>query len=451
MGLPAYDYYDDKGFENYNVLEKKTLNFLDALANSNKYYTVEIHESNGKYRIFTEYGRINHTPRRQVRYPENLLQAQKEFESIVRSKIRKGYKEVALIQSNTGSEKGRKIIAQSELPDKPANPSRKKKSSLHPVIVKFVEQIFDEANMKLTHLVHGSRSTNRSSPLGILSLTQINKGREVLERISGIIGTRSEVGVEEVIDLCNEYFSLIPRAFGKNICVSQIVLNTQDKINEELEILKFFEDSLKIGDISSDDVDKKYESLKSDIELLDPASSEYEDIVHYVVSTESVYHSVHLDVKNIFAVRQKNAPAFDDHYGNIKSLFHGSRSANLPGILSSHLKLPTRLPAGVTITGAMFGPGIYFADQSTKSSQYSCSRFGGTANKYPTAFMFLCDVALGRMKEEYYSRYYTQPPEGYDSVKGVAGRSLLHNEYIIYRENQQRITHIIEFSVRDKK
>lgn len=214
MGLPAYDYYDDKGFENYNVLEKKTLNFLDALANSNKYYTVEIHESNGKYRIFTEYGRINHTPRRQVRYPENLLQAQKEFESIVRSKIRKGYKEVALIQSNTGSEKGRKIIAQSELPDKPANPSRKKKSSLHPVIVKFVEQIFDEANMKLTHLVHGSRSTNRSSPLGILSLTQINKGREVLERISGIIGTRSEVGVEEVIDLCNEYFSLIPRAFG---------------------------------------------------------------------------------------------------------------------------------------------------------------------------------------------------------------------------------------------
>jgi hypothetical protein len=94
----------------------------------------------------------------------------------------------------------------------------------------------------------------------------------------------------------------------------------------------------------------------------------------------------------------------------------------------------------------MFGPGIYFADQSTKSSQYSCSRFGGTINKYNTAFMFLCDIALGKIKEEQSSKYYTQPPKGYDSVKGVAGPSLLHNEYIIYKENQQQITHIIEFA-----
>jgi poly [ADP-ribose] polymerase len=94
----------------------------------------------------------------------------------------------------------------------------------------------------------------------------------------------------------------------------------------------------------------------------------------------------------------------------------------------------------------MFGPGIYFADQSTKSSQYSCSRFGGTANSYNTSFMFLADVALGKMKEEQNSTYYFKPPVGYDSVKGVAGRSLLHDEYITYKEDQHQLRYIIEFT-----
>ena len=122
----------------------------------------------------------------------------------------------------------------------------------------------------------------------------------------------------------------------------------------------------------------------------------------------------------------------------------------MPGILSTHLKLPSQL-RGVHITGAMFGPGIYFASQSTKSSQYSCSRFGGTTNRYPTAFMFLADVALGRIKKEEYTKYYLKPPAGYHSVMGVKGKALLHDEYIIYREAQQRLRYIIEFQAVARK
>jgi len=141
----------------------------------------------------------------------------------------------------------------------------------------------------------------------------------------------------------------------------------------------------------------------------------------------------------------------DDSVGNVRALFHGSRSANLPGILSSHLRLPKNLGKNVVITGAMFGPGIYFASQSTKSSQYSCSRFGGTRNKYPTAFMFIADVALGKMYEVEDSHYFLEPPKGYDSVRGIKGQSLLHDEFIIYRENRQALRYIIEFEPRQKK
>jgi hypothetical protein len=35
---------------------------------------------------------------------------------------------------------------------------------------------------------------------------------------------------------------------------------------------------------------------------------------------------------------------------------------------------------------------------------------------------------------------------GYDSVMGEKGRSLVHNEFIIYDQRQDELTHLIEFS-----
>jgi hypothetical protein len=46
---------------------------------------------------------------------------------------------------------------------------------------------------------------------------------------------------------------------------------------------------------------------------------------------------------------------------NTAFLFHGTRSVNVSGILREALRLPKQL-VGVVITGAMFGPGLYFAD-----------------------------------------------------------------------------------------
>jgi hypothetical protein len=109
---------------------------------------------------------------------------------------------------------------------------------------------------------------------------------------------------------------LIPRGFGRKIALSDILLDSQDKISDELDILKFYEDSIKIGDVMfDDDIDKKYESLYSEIDILDPDSSIYKDIVHCVTSTESHHHYVHLHVKNIFTCKQKKAPKFDSSCG----------------------------------------------------------------------------------------------------------------------------------------
>lgn len=451
MAIPAQPYMGDTGFENYKILQKKTLNYLDPAANSNKYYTIELHEGNGKYRIFTDYGRLGSRGTKQVRETDSLFAAEAEFDRLMRNKLRKGYVEVDLAQSTTGSDKAKELIDVTQV-KVVKKPSRRKKSDLHPLIQAFVAQIFDEARQKLNILVKGDINSDGTSPLGKLSVNQIEKGRSILQEIADIINYKKDrITINDVLSLSKEYYANIPKVFGRRVTPEKVAIMTPEKISEEMDILKFYEDSLRMGSViyDVDNIDKQYQSLNSDIGILDPNCDKYKEIVDYVINSQSNYHSVYLIVKRIFTVKQHKAPDFDDSMGNVKELFHGTRSANIPGILSSHLKLPRQL-RGVHITGAMFGPGIYFASQSTKSSQYSCSRFGGTVNRYPTAFMFLADVALGRIKKEEYAKYYLQPPAGYHSVMGVKGKSLLHDEYIIYNEAQQRLRYIIEFEAKSK-
>lgn len=308
--------------------------------------------------------------------------------------------------------------------------------------------------MTLKNLANASFTSDKQSPLGKLSESQISKGKLILQDIADILNkpNLSTSDIERITNLSTEYYKKIPKSFGSNISSSDVLINTFDRLSEELEILQFYKDALSIKELFNTqlNIDEKYKQLNCDIGVLSPRTKKYKEIVDYVKHSQSNHHNVDLEVVNIYTVNQKNAPKFDDSVGNVRELFHGTGSRNLVAILSSHLKLPNTLK-GVHITGAMFGPGLYFADQSTKSSQYSNSRFGGEANKYDTSFMFLADVALGNIKQVEESHYFLNPPKGYDSVEGVEGRYLLHNEYIIYKEDRVRLRYIIEFKAHRKR
>lgn len=454
MAIKAESWYEgaDSGtpFSTYTVEQKKTLNFFEPGVNSNKYYTLELQKGNhGQYRLFSDYGRLGVTSTKQIRGGTlSLYEAEREFNSIVRQKTGKGYVEIELAQSSTGSEEAKKLIdAKEVVPAKVA--SETLQSNLDPAVRNFVLHIFEESGAALSSFISGKSELDKKAPLGKLSTKQISLGRDILAEIASVLPMGPSAD-EKIDKLSTEYRRNIPKAFGSKISRSEYLVNTGDKISFEMELLKFYEDSLRMEDvIVSDDVDKRYDSLKSDIWPIAKNSDIWQRLEHFMLSTQSTHHNVQLSVKRIFGVQQKNAPVLQTGIGNVRELFHGSRTANFPGILSSHLKLPTQL-SGVHITGAMFGPGIYFADQSSKSTQYACARFGGRGNQRDTAFLFVADVALGKIKEEENSHYYYSPPAGYNSVKGVMGRSLLHNEYIVYDSSQQALRFIVEFSSRYK-
>jgi predicted DNA-binding WGR domain protein len=143
------------------------------------------------------------------------------------------------------------------------------------------------------------------------------------------------------------------------------------------------------------------------------------------------------------------------HDTNTALLFHGTRSVNVRGILESSLRLPRQL-VGVTTNGAMFGPGLYFADDFKKSIGYTShggglysGGSGGMRSRSP--FMFLADVALGTAHVAKSSNGWTKSPAGTHSVFGKGGKTkswgghLVNNEFIVYKTQQHNLRYLVEF------
>lgn len=135
---------------------------------------------------------------------------------------------------------------------------------------------------------------------------------------------------------------------------------------------------------------------------------------------------------------------------NVGYLFHGTKSVNVSGIMREGLRLPSQL-VGVAITGAMFGPGIYWADDWGKSANY-CS--GG--NSYWArgqghiakrgSFMFVAEVVLGQPHVASSWGGYTKPKAGCDCIFGKAGHSgVQNNEWIVFDTDANRLRYLVEF------
>jgi hypothetical protein len=145
------------------------------------------------------------------------------------------------------------------------------------------------------------------------------------------------------------------------------------------------------------------------------------------------------------------ATAKEFQASNTALLFHGTRSVNVSGILREALRLPKQL-VGVVITGAMFGPGLYFADDWKKSAGYTSVKnsywsSGNCAVPGREAFMFAADVVLGDPFVAPHAHGYTCPPSGHHSIYGKAGHSgVQNNEFIVFQTAQHRLRYLIEFT-----
>ncbi|KAF7232320.1 hypothetical protein EG68_05324 [Paragonimus skrjabini miyazakii] len=133
------------------------------------------------------------------------------------------------------------------------------------------------------------------------------------------------------------------------------------------------------------------------------------------------------------------------HY-NERLLFHGSpflQAIVMKGFDERHAYI-----------GGMFGAGIYFAENSSKSNQYVYGIGGGTgcqAHKSRSCYvcprqLLLCRVALGRSFIQFNAMKVAHAPPGHHSIVGRPSTGGLNfAEYVIYRGEQAYPEYLITY------
>ncbi|MFL8710841.1 WGR domain-containing protein [Clostridioides sp. GD02377] len=429
--------------KNYDVLEQVTLNFFEPNENKHKYYIAEIHKNNtDEYRCFINYGRIGSNGIQRATACRNLQDSKNVFEEKISSKIQKGYVQLDMANTTVGSTVAKTKVNKNSLGN--INyPTNTKQSDLSPLVTDFVSKIYEEANQAVSLSITGSSKSDIRKPLGNLGVQGINKGREILRKTMDALENNN---IKMVRELSIYYFRYIPRKIASDVRDENTwILNSKNRIKKEMEILDLYEDALRLLPVMSiSDIDMKYKKLDCLIRAVEENSDEMSYIKTKIKNSHSSNHAFKLKVINAFRIKQKNAPELDSSIGNVVNLFHGSKSANLVGILSSYLKLPQYVNNNVVQTGKMFGHGIYTASKCTKSAEYSFGVWQNRPNKYKSAFLFIAEVALGNVYEVDSPRQFIKPPIGYHSVKGVRGTYLKNTEFIVYNPNQVRLRYIVE-------
>ncbi|CAN7937862.1 unnamed protein product [Ixodes hexagonus] len=146
--------------------------------------------------------------------------------------------------------------------------------------------------------------------------------------------------------------------------------------------------------------------------------------------------------------RRKEVAEENHGQSNERMLFHGSPFINAivqKGFDERHAYI-----------GGMFGAGIYFAENSSKSNQYVYGTCGGTGcpiHKDRSCYichrqMLLCRVTLGKSFLQFSAMKMAHAPPGHHSVIGrpsVGGLS--YPEYVVYRGEQAYPEYLISYQI----
>ncbi|XP_047140981.1 poly [ADP-ribose] polymerase 1 isoform X1 [Hydra vulgaris] len=449
------------------------LGLVDLLRGTNSYYKIQAleHDTKKKYYVFRSWGRVGTTiGGNKLEHFVNQEDAIENFKEVYGEKTgntwsnRKDFVKYPNkfypldIDYGQNDEMLQSSITPGSLSILP-NP-----------VKELIKLIFDVEAMK--HALVEFEIDMKKMPLGKLSKKQIETAYGCLGDCQKFLANNDPGS--KILDASNRFYTLIPHDFGMK---KPPLLDNEELIKLKIGML----DSLMEIEVAynlikgtkdngaKDPIDLHYETLKTDIKVVDKESKDFELIVEYVKNTHAKTHSNYsLDVIEVFSIerageKQRYRP-FKDLF-NKKLLWHGSRTTNYAGILSQGLRIA---PPEAPVTGYMFGKGIYFADMASKSANYCC-----TTRSNNTGLMLLCEVALGNMYELKQSEHISKLPPGKHSCKGLGSTSpdpsmdkvidgevlvplgkpistnikdstLLYNEYIVYDVAQVNIKYLVQ-------
>ncbi|PFH35733.1 poly(ADP-ribose) polymerase catalytic domain-containing protein [Besnoitia besnoiti] len=438
--------YVDKFRNAYNV----STQFTDISTGVNKYYNLQLIQTNSTYHLFTRWGRLGaddkvtndyrqyshgsslksaisafeskffgltgfsfadrfDTPQQPGRYavvelegyahdePEQGAQKPGERETKVKTEVAHAEAGKRVKEDTSDGERKKK---KTKTEEGASNIKVETESTLAPAVQQFIKLIFDR-DMAARALTEQHLNLQRM-PIESISKRQLSEGYAVLQELQALLQESGEQRATQRVavklaDATNRFYNKIPHVFARNAVPP--VIDSLAKLRTKVEVMEQLLDvsvanSLLDGAMKNakdkHPVDAQYEQLKCQLEPVERASEEWKLVETMLQRTHAPTHNTWtLVLEQLFKCERKNEKErFNKSVDNRMLLWHGSRLTNWASILSQGLKVaPPEAPS----SGFMFDKGVYFADLASKSSQYCFA-----TSKNPEGILLLCEVGLGK-------------------------------------------------------
>uniref|UniRef100_A0A3P9M353 Poly [ADP-ribose] polymerase n=1 Tax=Oryzias latipes TaxID=8090 RepID=A0A3P9M353_ORYLA len=311
----------------------------------------------------------------------------------------------------------------------------------------------DIAGAGVTNVADGAsgsdRKENDSKPLLDMTINQFLKSLG-LEHLRDIF-QREQISLDVLADMGHEELKEIGiNAYGhrhKLIKGIERLLGGQQGANPYLTFHCSSQGTVLI-DLAPDD--KEFQSVEEELqstirEHRDGGNAGGVFSRYNIIKIQKV---VNKKLRERYAHRQKEIADENHNHHNERMLFHGSPFINAiihKGFDERHAYI-----------GGMFGAGIYFAENSSKSNQYVYGIGGGTGcptHKDRSCYvchrqMLFCRVTLGKSFLQFSAMKMAHAPPGHHSVIGRPSvNGLAYAEYVIYRGEQAYPEYLITYQI----
>ena len=421
------------------VVKEGRFVLTNLAGNNNKFWNIRLY-SDGTCE--THWGRVGENGQRKI-FP---AYSEIAFDSKCREKERSGYRPQKTLGNGAGSVATNDRLAEAAAEQIETGCPETLK------LVTYLARVNVHRILEATTLHYDTSRGTFSTPLGIVTKDGIAEARTLLGQIGGFVH-QADWSNEAFLPLLNDYLMLIPQNLGRVKIDAPALFPDLTAVQAQSSILDSLEASLQTVLSAPENPEEKPvpKLFEARLQLVDE-ERELARVRRKFAATSQQMHAAcaHLEVKRVFRVEIGSmARAYAETakaVGNVQELWHGTRAGNLLSILKSGFVVPPQ--NAPHCTGRMFGNGVYFSDQSTKSLNYAHGYWSG--QREDTCFMFLCDVAMGR---SYTPKNWQEkfPLAGYDSTFAKAGVSgVANNEMIVYSTDRINPRLLIEFGPKTK-
>lgn len=410
----------------------------NAEGNNNKFYEMKMEDND---EVIIRYGRVGANGATESKgFGEDI------FEKVKASKVKKGYKPVDVVVNEGGRPTSSSGGSLAEIAKRDVAGGDARLSALLDRLAQINRFQLLAASGGQIDIVDGEVKT----ALGVLiSLDAIGKAKADLQELATYVNANDFSS--SYVNLLQEYLTKIPQKVSHKRGWDQTFFTEHTTLTSQYDLLDQLENSVKNSKPVevTDEQEEIARVFGYSLEVVEDGA-DFEKLRKFYNATLQRMH-VSSSKKLVRVYRMQNDDksklyeATKARLGNEQMLWHGTRACNVLSILKGGLIIPPTTGGNFTIAGRMFGNGVYFSDQSSKSLNYSVGYWGSDGvDKGNSVFMLNASVAMGKSYTP--DRPIQNRPSGYDSIYAVGGKSgVMNNEMIVPDLNQFRLDFLCEF------